>query len=68
MFLSGQIPKEESELKIIIEDEKETKKIDTTYKEIQKEKKKADLREYVMKEYAHLLGPSGAGARGEANL
>lgn len=62
MFLTGAVPSEQKEeLHVIIEEKKEQKvqKIDTTANEIQKNKKRQDLRQYVMQEYSNILGSQG---------
>lgn len=62
MFLTGAVPSEQKEeLHVIIEEKKEQKvqKIDTTANEIQKNKKRQDLRQYVLQEYSNVLGSQG---------
>lgn len=61
MFLTGNLPKEGGELHVIIEKEKETSDqkadtIDTTYDQIQEQKKKSDLKKYILSEYGGILG------------
>jgi len=72
LFLTGNIPKEEAdELHVIIEkkpDEEskssifsgnQSRFIDTTPNQIQQQKKKQDLKKYLMEEYSDILGGAG---------
>lgn len=59
MFISGILPKEQTEnLEVIIKQEDANKQqiVSTTYGEIQEKKKKQDLRKYIMTEYSDILG------------
>lgn len=60
LFLSGNVPKEGEELRVIIEEKKGSdfteKKIETSVNQIQMEKKKQDLKQYLMNEYSDILG------------
>jgi len=59
MFLLGEVPaEEEPELHVIIE--KKEEKIDVAYNQIQQQKKKEDLKSYLMREYSSILNPNGA--------
>ena len=64
MFLSGAVKADdqEAELRVVIEEKKENskvQKIDTSKHEIQADKKRQDLKQYLMKEYSNILGVQG---------
>jgi len=57
LFLSGNAPPEATdELHVIIEPKDHKQAVDTTFSELQQQKKKKDLRQYVLKEYSGILG------------
>jgi hypothetical protein len=51
IFLTGNIPKEDEELHVIID-----QKIDVPISQISTEKKKKDLKKYILAEYGGILG------------
>ena len=55
LFLTGNVPKEEDELQVTIQEKEETK-VEVTPTLIQQNKKKLDLKQYVLQEYSGILG------------
>ena len=63
-FLSGQVPQEsEPELHVVIEksgtENKKEKVESTSYNQIQQQKKKEDIKSYLLREYSNILKPNG---------
>mmetsp|Transcript_10451 Transcript_10451/g.17540 ORF Transcript_10451/g.17540 Transcript_10451/m.17540 type:complete len:100 (-) Transcript_10451:1071-1370(-) len=72
LFLTNNIPKEEEQLRVIVEGEEgkegnsQPPKLDATFDQIQHQKKKRDLKSYILNEYSQILGKQSADPRFQA--
>lgn len=56
LFLTDNIPKEEGELHVIIQEDANKTKKEIAQGEIQQHKKKQDMKQYLLAEYGGILG------------